>query len=86
MSRRITVVLDDDVADDLGLLGPGSASSRVNGALRQAVERERARRAGLAWVASMNQVQGAPSPADYAAADQLLDELGVPAAPSIEVA
>ena len=78
MSRRITVVLDDDVADDLPLLGPGSASSRVNEAIRQAVERERARLNALAWIEAMNDELGKPSDADYAEADRILDGLGVP--------
>jgi hypothetical protein len=78
MSRRITVVLDDEVAEGLALLEGRSASARVNAALRLAIERERRRAAALAWVHAMNEDLGAPTDDDYAKADQLLDELGIP--------
>ena len=86
MSKRITVVLDDAVAEGIALLVGRSASARVNEALRKAIERERHRSIGLEWVRAMNDELGPPSASDYEAADRLLDELGVPQAETTEAA
>jgi Arc/MetJ-type ribon-helix-helix transcriptional regulator len=80
MSKRITVVLDDEVAEGIALLDGRSASARVNEALRLAIERERRRGMALQWVAAMNDELGQPSASDYDEADRLLDELGFPQA------
>ncbi len=77
MSKRITVVLDDAVADGIALLEGRSASARVNEALRKAIDREHRRIAALEWIRAMNAELGNPSAEDYEDADQLLDELGV---------
>ncbi len=76
MSKRITVVLDDAVADGIQLLEGRSASARVNEALRRAIERELHRHQGLVWIQAMNDDLGVPSTADYAEANRLLDEAG----------
>jgi hypothetical protein len=78
MSRRITVVLDDEVADGLAILEGRSASARVNQALRRAIERERRRVDALHWVRAMNAELGQPTADDYAQADRTLDDLEVP--------
>lgn len=77
MSKRITVVLDDAVADGIALLEGRSASARVNEALRKAIDREHRRIAALEWIRAMNAELGNPSAEDYEDADRLLDELGV---------
>ncbi len=86
MSKRITVVLDDAVADGIALLDGRSASARVNEALRQAISRQQRKSLAVEWVQAMNTDLGAPSPEDYEAADRLLDELGVPGRESTEAA
>ncbi len=78
MSKRITVVLDDAVAEGIALLDGRSASARVNEALRKAIDREQRRLVGLEWIQAMNAELGSPSAKDYEDADRLLDELGVP--------
>jgi Arc/MetJ-type ribon-helix-helix transcriptional regulator len=77
MSKRITVVLDDAVADGIALLEGRSASARVNEALRKAIDREHRRISALEWIRAMNAELGNPSAEDYEDADRLLDELGV---------
>ncbi len=77
MSKRITVVLDDAVADGIALLEGRSASARVNEALRKAIDREHRRIAALEWIRAMNAELGNPSAEDYEDADRLLDELEV---------
>jgi hypothetical protein len=77
MSKRITVVLDDAVAEGIALLDGRSASARVNDALRKAIDREQRRLVGLEWIRGMNAELGSPSAKDYEDADRLLDELGV---------
>jgi Arc/MetJ-type ribon-helix-helix transcriptional regulator len=86
MSKRITVVLDDAVAEGIALLDGRSASARVNEALRKAIDREQRRVAGLEWIRAMNAELGNPSAQDYEDADRLLDELGVPRTETKEVA
>ena len=78
MSRRITVVVDDEVAESLDLLHGKSASARVNEVLRQAIAKERHRHAALAWIDAMDAELGSPPPADVDAANAILDSLGVP--------
>jgi hypothetical protein len=86
MSKRITVVLDDAVAEGIALLDGRSASARVNEALRKAIDREQRRVAGLEWIRAMNVELGSPSEKDYEDADRLLDDLGVPRTETKEVA
>ncbi len=78
MSRRITIVVDDEVAAGLDLLVGKSVSSTVNAVLREAIASERHRAAVLQWMDELDAEFGPPSAAALARADADLDELGVP--------
>lgn len=72
--RRITLNLDEDVVEALESIGGRSLSATANDALREAVEAEAHRRALLRWLDELNERYGAPTPEDYAWADEALDE------------
>jgi hypothetical protein len=71
--RRVTLSLDEDVIEALESLGGRSVSAVANEALRNAVAVEAHRRALLRWLDQLDLDFGAPSPADLAAADEILD-------------
>jgi len=78
MSKRITIVVDDEVAAGLELLAGKSVSSTVNAVLREAIASARHRAAVLQWMDELDAELGPPSAAALAQADADLDELGVP--------
>ncbi|MGH8902925.1 MAG: hypothetical protein ACRDYA_14970 [Egibacteraceae bacterium] len=73
--RRITLNLDEDVVEALEAIGGRSLSAVANDALREALELEAHRRALLRWLDELNERHGAPTPEDYAWAEEVLDEL-----------
>ncbi len=78
MSKRITVVVDDEVAASLDLLGGRSVSSTVNGILREAIATARHQAAVLHWLDELDQQFGPLTQDELDQADSMLDELGVP--------
>jgi predicted transcriptional regulator len=77
MSKRITVVVDDEVAASLDLLGGRSVSSTVNGILREAIATARHQAAVLQWLDDLDEQFGPLSQDELDQADLILDELGV---------
>lgn len=73
--RRVTLSLDEDVVEALEAIGGRSMSAVANDALREALELEAHRRALLRWLDELNERYGAPTPEDYAWADEVLDEV-----------
>jgi Arc/MetJ-type ribon-helix-helix transcriptional regulator len=71
--RRVTLNLDEDVVEALQTGGGRSLSAVANAALRQALAMEAHRRALLRWLDRLNSEYGAPTAAELAAADALLD-------------
>jgi predicted transcriptional regulator len=78
MSKRITVVVDDEVAASLGLLAGRSVSSTVNGILRDAIATARHQAAVLRWLDELDEQFGPLSQEELDDADAMLDELGLP--------
>lgn len=72
--RRVTLNLDEDLAEALESVEGRSMSAVANDALRQAIAAEAHRMALGRWLDSLDDELGPPSPADLAAADRLLDE------------
>jgi predicted transcriptional regulator len=77
MSKRITVVVDDEVAASLDLLAGRSVSSTVNGILREAIATARHQAAVLRWLDDLDQHFGPITQEELDEADAMLDELGV---------
>jgi len=73
--RRVTLNLDEDVAEALEAVEGRSMSAVANEALRQAVAAESHRAALLRWLDVLDEEYGPPTEADLAAADRLLDEV-----------
>lgn len=71
--RRITLNLDDDVAEALEAVGGRSMSATANAVLRDGLARQAHRVALLGWLDQLDAEFGAPSVEDLAAADHLLD-------------
>jgi hypothetical protein len=81
--RRVTLTLDEELLAVFD--GARSLSSAVNDALAETVSRKLHQRALLEWIHELNARHGAPSPADYAVADDVLADAGFrSAAPSPE--
>lgn len=78
MSKRITVVVDDEVAASLDLLAGRSVSSTVNGILREAIASARHQASVLQWLDELDEQFGPLSQEDFDDADAMLDELGLP--------
>lgn len=74
--RRVTLNLDADVVEALEALGARSLSAAANDALRQAVSAQAHRAALLRWLDELDEAYGAPTEAQLAAADALLDDAG----------
>lgn len=74
--RRVTLNLDEDIVAALEHSDARSLSAAANAALRQAVASASHRRALLTWLTDLNAEFGAPTAADLADADRLLDESG----------
>lgn len=72
--RRITLNLDEDVVEALKAIGGRSLSAVANDALREALEVEAHRRALSRWLDELDERYGAPTPEDFARADEILDE------------
>ncbi|MGH8909204.1 MAG: hypothetical protein ACRD0K_22600 [Egibacteraceae bacterium] len=84
--RRVTLNLDEDLVEYLQSVEDRSMSSvandalrealdvDANDALREALELEAHRRALLEWLDELNERYGAPTPEDYARANEILDE------------
>ncbi len=77
MSKRITVVVDDEVAASLDLLAGRSVSSTVNGILREAIATARHQQAVRQWLDELDEQFGPISQEELDEADAMLDELGV---------
>jgi len=75
MKKRITLSLDDDIVEALQARGARSLSAAANEALREAITDDAHRTALLAWLDELDAAHGAPSAAQLAAADALLDAL-----------
>ena len=73
--RRVTVNLDADVAQVLDSVEGRSRSAVVNAVLREGLAAHAHRVALLEWLDELNAEHGAPTEADLAAADRLLDAL-----------
>ena len=73
--RRVTLNLDEDLVEALEAMEGRSLSAVANEALREAVADEAHRAALLRWLDELNREYGAPTEADLAAADALLDEV-----------
>jgi hypothetical protein len=73
--RRITLNLDEDVVAALEAAGGRSVSDTANRALREATAAIAHRRALLEWLDELDLTHGAPSAADVAAADRVLDDV-----------
>ena len=78
MSKRITVVVDDEVAAGLDLLVGRSVSSTVNAILREAIATARHQATVLRWLDELDEEFGPITLEELDEADALLDELGVP--------
>ena len=78
MSKRITVVVDDEVAAGSDLLVGRSVSSTVNAILREAIATARHQAAVLRWLDELDEEFGPITLEELDEADALLDELGVP--------
>ncbi len=72
--RRVTLSLDEDLVQFLGSIEGKSMSAVANDALREALEGVAHRRALLSWLEELNERYGAPTPEDYAWADEVLAE------------
>ncbi len=72
--RRVTLNLDEDIVEALKQMDSPSVSAAANAALRESVDVELHRRALREWLDELYEEHGSPSPADYAAADAVLDE------------
>lgn len=73
--RRVTLNLDEDVVAALEAAGGRSLSDTANRALRDATAALAHRRALIEWLDELDATHGAPSSADLAQADQILDEV-----------
>ncbi len=71
--RRVTLNLDEDLVEALEAVEGRSLSAVANDALRQAIAVEAHRAALLRWLDELDHQYGAPTEADLAAADALLD-------------
>ncbi len=71
--RRVTLNLDEDVAEALEAVGGRSMSSVANDALREALEVAAHRAALREWLDELDAKHGAPSSEQRAAAKALLD-------------
>ena len=71
--RRVTLSLDQDVAEALEAVSGRSMSAVANDALREALAAEAHRVALRAWLDELDEKHGAPSPEQFAAADALLE-------------
>ena len=72
--RRITLNLDEDLLEAPQAVGRPSVSAVANDALRQAVTTDAHRAALLRWLDELDSEHGAPTAANFALADALLDE------------
>ena len=73
--RRVTLNLDEDVAQALESIGGRSLSATANDALRAAVAVEAHRAALGRWLDELDAVHGAAGEEEAAAVDGLLDDL-----------
>ena len=71
--RRVTLNLDEDVAEALEAVSGRSMSSVANDSLREALEVQAHRTALRAWLDELDDRYGAPTPEQFAAADALLE-------------
>lgn len=72
--RRITITLDEQVAEALELTADGNVSATASTLLAEALERRTHQIELLAWLDDLNNEQGLPSEQDYATAEAILDE------------
>lgn len=77
--RRVTLNLDEDVAQALESIGGRSLSATANDALREAVAAAAHRAALARWLDELDGVHGQATPEEAAAAEALIDDLTHPA-------
>jgi hypothetical protein len=73
--RRVTLNLDEDIVEALEAVGGRSMSSVANDALREALESAAHRVALGEWLDELDDLHGAPSAEQLAAAQALLDAI-----------